>query len=157
MLKAIQRFYRNHIEPPADAITAREATEHALQLATAALLIEVTRADAAVQESERQAVVRAVRDTFQLSEGEARELIALAEGEADEATSLYQFTHLIDKGYSAEQKQQVVELLWRVVFADKEMEKHEEQLVRRVAGLIHVSHRAFIKAKLKVRDELAGG
>lgn len=155
MLKTIQRFFQDHLES-SDAITSKEATDHALKLATAALLIEVTRADSTVRDEERRAVTEAMQERFGLPDSETAELIALAEAEAKEATSLFQFTHLIDKGFSHEQKAHVVELLWRVVFADAEMEKHEEGLVRRVAELIHVPHKVFIDTKIRVRKEITG-
>ena len=154
MLKAIQRFYQTRIQPQSEAITDKEATEHALMLATAALMLEVTRADKEDHPAEKEAVERALTQVFSLSDAERAELIGLADRETREATSLYQFTHLIDKGFSQDQKRHVVELLWRVVFADRVMEKHEEQLVRRVAGLIHVPHKAFIDAKVRVKREL---
>jgi len=153
MLKAIQRFYNDVLNPrEPDGVTSREASEHTLRLATAALLIEVTRADRKVTDAEREAVTGAIRDTFDLSERETAELVELADAEAREATSLFQFTHLIDKGFDLEQKRHVVALLWRVVFADAQMEKHEEAVVRRVADLIHVPHKDFIDAKLAARD-----
>ena len=157
MLKAIQRFYNDVLNPrEPDGVTSREASEHALRLATAALLIEVTRADREVTDAEREAVTGTIRDTFDLSERETAELVELADAEAREATSLFQFTHLIDKGFDHAQKRQVIALMWRVVFADARMDKHEEALVRRVADLIHVPHKDFIDAKIEARDAARG-
>lgn len=158
MLKAVQRFYNDFLNPrpEAEGVTNQEATERALQLATAALLIEVTRADREVADVEQAVVTRALRETFELSEAETAELVALAEEQAAEATSLYQFTYLIDKGFDPDRKRGVVALLWRVVFADSRMEAHEEALVRRVADLIHVPHEDFINSKLAARDAAKG-
>lgn len=153
MIRAIERFYNDLIRPrpEPDGVTSREADGHALRLATAALLIEATRADRAVSEAEMAAADGALRETFGLSEAEARELIALGEAQAAEAVSLYEFTHLIDKGFDAARKRRVVALLWRVVFADARLEAHEEHLVRRVAELIHVPHKDFIDTKIEAR------
>jgi uncharacterized tellurite resistance protein B-like protein len=157
MLKSIQRFYNDVLSPrEPDGVTNQEATDHALRLATAALLVEVTRADRRVTDEEREAVTGAIRETFGLSEAQTAELVALADAEAREATSLFQFTHLIDKGFSHAQKRNVVALLWRVVFADARMEKHEEALVRRVADLIHVPHKDFIDTKIEAREAAKG-
>lgn len=158
MLRSIQRFYTDLIQPrpDPDGITNREATDHALRLATAALLIEATRADRTVAREEREAVTDALKGTFGLSEPETTELISLAEAQAAEAVSLYEFTHLIDKGFDAGRKREVVALLWRVVFADARLEAHEEALVRRVAELIHVPHKDFIDTKLEARDAADG-
>jgi uncharacterized tellurite resistance protein B-like protein len=157
MIKAIQRFYNDVLNPrEPDGVTSQEATDHALRLATAALLVEVTRADREVTDEEREVVTGAIRETFGLSEAQTAELVGLADEEAREATSLFQFTYLIDKGFSHTQKRHVVALLWRVVFADARMEKHEEALVRRVADLIHVPHKDFIDTKIEARDAAKG-
>ncbi|MFQ5586788.1 MAG: TerB family tellurite resistance protein [Thermodesulfobacteriota bacterium] len=152
MLRNIQRFFDTRISSPT-GVTNQAATDSSLQRATAALLIEITKADQSIKEEERLMVTSAVQRTFNLTPEETSELIALAEEEVRGAVSLFQFTHLIDKGFPYEKKQHIVELLWHVVFADAEMEKHEEYLVRRIANLLHVSHRDFIEAKLKVREE----
>ena len=64
---------------------------------------------------------------------------------------MYEFTRLINDHYSYEQKTGLVENLWRLAFADENLDKYEEGLIRRVADLIHVSHGDFIKTKLKIR------
>jgi len=158
MLKSVQRFYNDFLNPrPAPGgVTSQEADARSLRLATAALLIEVTRADDQVVEVEQAVVARALRETFGLSDAETAELVELADAQAREATSLYQFTHLIDKGFDPDKKRGVVALLWRVVFADSRMEAHEEALVRKVADLIHVPHEDFINTKLAARDAANG-
>lgn len=159
MIRSIQRFYNDVIRPrpEPDGVTNREATDRALRLATAALLIETTRADRTVSDAEMAVVDGALRETFGLTEEEAQELVALGEREAAEAVSLYEFTYLIDKGFDAAQKREIVALLWRVVFADSRMEAHEEYLVRRVAELIHVPHKDFIDTKLEARKAAGRG
>ena len=150
MLRAIQEFFETRIIRPAS--TLPEAPERALQLATAALLIEVSRADHQVKDEERRAVADGVARTFSLTPEETAALIRLAEEETQTAVSMYQFTHLIDKGFTPAQKVRVVELLWRVAYADADKDKHEEHLVRRIADLLHVAHKDFIDAKLRARD-----
>lgn len=151
MLDAIQRFFNSHMQDGSEAITGREATPHALRVATAAVLVEAMRADSDVSVEERRALEGALSAKFDLPPEEVAELIALAEREADEATSLYQFTHMIDKGFSHEQKARVVELLWQVAFADGTLEAREEAVVRRVADLIHVPHKTYVDAKARAR------
>lgn len=128
--------------------------EHALQLATATLLVEMTRADDVVKPVERHAVMAAIRRSFSIGDGETRQLLDLAEQEADHATSLYEFTRLISDRFDAERKARVIELLWEVAYADGEIDKYEEHLVRRLADLIHVPHRSFIRAKHKALNRI---
>lgn len=156
MIKAIQSFFETRIAGAAGGAAGADEREHAYRLATAALLVEVSRADFAVEPAERSAVAAAVRRAFGLDEAETAELIALAEAEVDEAVSLYEFTSLVDRHFDAAQKVRVIELLWQVAFADGDLDKYEEHLVRRIADLIHVRHRAYIRAREHARTRAEG-
>lgn len=154
VLRAIQQFFETQIQPAAREAADQGTSQRGLQLATAALLIEMTRADFKVEESERQMVGEAVRKAFDLTPEETAELVRLADEQARRSISIYDFTRLIDRGFSLEQKKHVVELLWQVALSDAELEKHEEYLVRKIAKLIHIDHRDFIDAKLKAQETL---
>ena len=148
MLTAIREFFDAHI---GTSVSERDA-RHAIELATAALLVEVGRLDTEIDAAERAAVLRAVRGKFGLSAAEAETLIGLAEAEAREATDYYQFTSLINRHFSQEQRQRVIELMWQVAYADAELSAHEQHVVRKIAGLLYVPHSAYIAAKLRARD-----
>jgi uncharacterized tellurite resistance protein B-like protein len=150
VLQSIRRFFQDRVASGVNE-PAAEAREHALRLAAAALLFEVARADAQIKDEERIALRAAVQETFALTGADADELLGLAEEESRTAASLYEFTRLVDTGFSPEQKIRLVELLWSIGFADKEKDAHEEHLVRRIADLLHVSHSDFIAGKIKAR------
>ncbi|WP_421865871.1 TerB family tellurite resistance protein [Motiliproteus sp.] len=150
MIEQISKFFSNCFEISDDEAPADN--ERSLQLATAALLIEVSRADFSVDDTERQAVIELLDSQFELTKPELEKLIELAEQEADQATSLYQFTRLINDAFSAEQKRLLVLNLWKVALADGYIDKHEDHLIRKVADLIHVSHRDFIRTKLTLTE-----
>ncbi|MEK7321798.1 MAG: TerB family tellurite resistance protein [Pseudomonadota bacterium] len=152
MIKRIQQFFNTQIQ--ARTGSGPQDSQQALQLATAALLIEVSRADFAVDDAEQQAVARAVQNLFGLSRQQTDELIALAEEEAKQSVSLYQFTELVDKQFPAEQKIQIVEMMWRVVFADRDNDMHEEHLVSKVADLLHVPRAAYLRARHVAEGEV---
>lgn len=152
MLQSIKRFFEERVATEA-AQEAPETREHGLRLAAAALLFEVVRADAEVKEEELTIVRTAIQGTFGLDVEETEELMRLAEEESRAAASLYEFTQLIDEAFTPEQKKRVVELLWLVAFADAHKDAHEEQIVRRIAGLLHVPHPDFIDAKIRARKE----
>lgn len=153
MLQAIQKFFDTHIAP-ATRQASMPDTKRGYRLATAALLIEMTRADYDVKKEELVMVTSAIQRAFGLSPTETGELVRLAKLEAEQATSLYEFTSLINAHFSADQKQHLVGLLWQVAFADGNLDKYEEHLVRKVADLIYVPHRAFIQAKHRVQRQL---
>ncbi|MFO7594219.1 MAG: TerB family tellurite resistance protein [Pseudomonadota bacterium] len=146
MLKAIRDFVEKQIMTPEET-GDRNASEHALRLATAALLVEMSRQDETVHDKEREAVATALRERFELQPEEVDELYALAEAEVKEAIDYYQFTSLIKDHFSPEQKERIVELLWQVAAADGHIDSFEEHMVRRIADLLYLPHSAFIRAK----------
>ncbi len=148
MIDRIRQFFESSLRPTS---STAEDLEHRLRLACAALLVEVARADIKVKAEEMATISAAIRKTFELSVAETDELIRLAEDEASEATSYHQFTSLINANYDKAQKIHLLELLWEVVYADAELEKYEEHLVRKLADLLYVPHSQFIATKLRAQ------
>ena len=148
MLAAIRDFFDKHLassDTPA-------AKAHTLELATATLLAEVVRLDGSISPEEREAVLAAVRGRFHLSEQEAATLFALAEAESKEATDYYQFTSLIRQHFGQEERQEMIELMWRAAYADAVLSAHEQHLIRKIADLLYVSHPAYIAAKMRAKE-----
>ena len=123
--------------------------EQGLRMATVALLMEVARADYSTSDEERQVILRIVERYFAVSAGQALELAEAAESHANDMTSLYPLTRLITTECSLEERTEIIRLLWEVTFADGHVDKHEEHLVRKVADLLYVPHRQFIRARLQ--------
>ncbi len=121
--------------------------EHALRVATAVLLVEVTRADFKVEESERLRLRDLLEQQFQLSEVELDALLEQAEADADQLVSLQHVTRLLNQHYDQAMKLRVLEMMWQVVFADGEKDHYEEHLIRQIADLLYLSHADFIQAR----------
>ncbi|HWJ05625.1 MAG TPA: TerB family tellurite resistance protein [Steroidobacteraceae bacterium] len=131
------------------AATDELAAEGGLNLAVAALLVEVLRADYDVAPGERQQVVDSVARLLELDPEASGELVTEAERQIDRSHDLYQFTSQINRVYDDAGKVRLLEALWRVARADETVHKYEEHLIRRVADLLHVRHADFIAAKLR--------
>ena len=125
-----------------------EDASQATQLAAAALLIETARADFHQDEAEEVALRSLLADTLQLSKAQVEELVTLANQRDDEATSLYEFTRVINDHYTPAQKLALIDLMWKVAYADSDLDKYEEHLIRRVAELTYVPHQDYIRSKL---------
>ncbi|HET9025598.1 MAG TPA: TerB family tellurite resistance protein [Burkholderiaceae bacterium] len=147
MLKSIREFFERNLAPGDE----RAPSRHTIELATAALLIEVVRCDAGITEDERRSVENAVREKFGLSADEAETLIRLAEEEVAQAHDLFQFTSLINRDFTPEQKLRVIELMWRAALADARISAHEHHALRRIAELLHVPHGDYIAAKTRAQ------
>jgi uncharacterized tellurite resistance protein B-like protein len=120
------------------------------ELATAALLLELARSDFSESAAEVEAIRHLLQKRFQLTEQALDELMVNAVRRADKATSLHEFTHRLNRELPEADKLAIVEMLWRVSHADGRIDKHEEQLVQRIAGLLHISDRDRVRLKLKV-------
>jgi uncharacterized tellurite resistance protein B-like protein len=139
--------------PDAPEPLTGEAKEHALRLATGALLVEVARADGHIAPEEREGMSAAIESGLSLAPEEANALVREAEARSSRATSLYELTHELDRALAEEAKVHIVELLWRVAFADARKDAHEEHRVRQIAGLLHVRHADFIAAKRRAQAQ----
>jgi uncharacterized tellurite resistance protein B-like protein len=117
----------------------------------------MTRVDGEVRPEQCARVEAAIREHFDLSAEETAALIELAEAERHEATDYFQFTQLINADYSAEQKEAIIEQLWAVALADRELHRYEEHLVRKISLLLHVPHAVFIAAKHRAEASLSAG
>ncbi len=152
MVTVIKKFFSRYIETAAGS--PDKISGHSLQIATAALLIEMMRADTDISREEEIIIKNTIKSKFKLTDEETSALLLLAEDKIWESTGYFEFTSLINKGLNPEQKIRIIEQLWEVAFADSILDKHEEYMVRRIADLIYVSHKDFIGAKLRVKRKL---
>jgi uncharacterized tellurite resistance protein B-like protein len=151
MIDGIRDFFNQFMaldNPASDA-----ARQHALQVATAALLLEMMRMDSTVTEEETTTVATTLQTRFGLSVKELDTLMRLAAEEARQATDYFQFTSLINRHFSQEQKIQVVEYLWQVAFADGHLDAHEQHFMRKIADLLYISHADYVAAKQRAREQ----
>lgn len=154
MLTRIKQFFNSHLDPDADRQYASNPDERR-RLAAAALMVELMHIDNQLDKRETSEFLRVLTTSFALSEESVTELTSLARDEASQATSLYQFTRLINDLYSYEEKVLLIENMWRIAFADEVLNKYEDHLIRKVSELIHVSHSDFIRTKLRIRPGTA--
>lgn len=150
MIDTIKRFFDDNLGAPAEEDA--EHREHRLRLASAALLMELMQTDRHIDETETRAFNAVLQRTFDLDSAALAEIAELAESESRQATSLYEFTSLVNESYSYDDKTQLIENMWRVAYADGVLDKYEEQLIRKTADLIYVEHRDFIRRKQQARD-----
>ena len=129
--------------------TQSNIAEHDLKTAVAALLIEVMRADNELQDDEQQTLNETLKKYFSLNEEEVQELVASASQSLDDAIDYFQFSKQVNAQCSAEQRIEIIELLWRLAYADGNLDKHEEiRLFAASRVLLYVTHEDFIAAKI---------
>lgn len=122
-----------------------------MHLAAAALLIETARADFTQDGKEEAALALLLTKNLNLKPADVQQLIEQAGSQVDEATSLYEFTREINDHYSAGEKLKLIEMMWKVAYADGRLDKYEEHLIRQVAELTYVPHQDYIRCKLDAK------
>ena len=127
--------------------------ERALRVATAALLVELSHADFESTAVERETIANLIREHFELSTAEADEILNVADDEAGRAVSLHDFTRLLHDNLEPWEKHKVIEMLWRVAYADTRLDKYEDHFVRKVADLLYVSHKDLVRIRHKVKSD----
>jgi len=148
MLDRLLDFLSGRAKP--EALNAQDQS----QLAVAALLVEAARMDRQFDDAERATIEHLIAVKFSLSDAATRQLIEAAEHAVQHSTQLFPFTNEISKRLSPEARVHLIEMLWKVAYADGALDPHEDMLVRRVAGLIHVSDRDRANARKLALDEL---
>ncbi|MFL2840996.1 MAG: TerB family tellurite resistance protein [Pseudohongiellaceae bacterium] len=150
MLETINSFFEKYLSPTEENHTDEEAIDK-IHLACAALMIELCKADHSIDDNETKKVSSILQTKFALREDTLKELFNLAQQEANQATSVYQFTSLINEAYDQPAKIMLIQNMWEIAFADGNLYRYEEHLIRKVAELLYVSHSDFIKTKIAVK------
>ena len=149
MIETLKRMFAG--QPAAQGLLEQREP---IELATAALLIELARSDFSESAPELAAIRQLLQKRFGLAADAVDSLLAEAGRRADDAVSLHEFTHRLNIELPESDKLGIVEMLWRVSHADGHIDKHEEQLIQRIAGLLHIS--VFDRFMLKLKVVVAG-
>jgi uncharacterized tellurite resistance protein B-like protein len=149
MLSSISAFFDSLLKP--GARETQQGSVDRLHLASAALLLELANADQHMDDKEHQVLLRILETRLQLDKATLDNLWELAHAEQKDATSLYQFTSLINESYGYTDKVQLLQHMWEVAYADGRIDRFEEHLIRKVADLLYLTHGDFIRTKLAAR------
>ena len=137
-----------------DASEDLEIDEHGSIKACIALLLETSMADNLLDESEIKTLKTTLINDFKLEETEIDELIEISKKNVDDSTSLYDFTRDINDNFDAKERFKLIESMWKIAYADGNIDKFEEHIIRKVSNLIYVSHSDFIKAKISAKEKI---
>jgi uncharacterized tellurite resistance protein B-like protein len=147
----ILRFTENGIPDPERS--ASDTLER-LRIATCVVLLEVARSDDEFCSLEQAALSAALQEEFRIPKEAVEALMEVAHSKREDAVDLYEFTSLINENYSLPEKIRIVELAWRIIYADKELNRYEDHFVHKLARLLRLHHEDLIEAKLTVLEEV---
>jgi uncharacterized tellurite resistance protein B-like protein len=153
MLDILKRFFSK--VPEDDSGTTSRKTDHDIRVATCALFVEIARIDETFTQAEMEKILSIVKEKYGLAQEHADALLEAAEKELKGSIDLWQFTSLINANYSVEEKIEVIETLWQIVYVDGKLDRYEHYLMTKLKTLFHLSHDQLIDAKLKVLSRLS--
>lgn len=130
---------------------SEETKQKQVQIATAALLIEIATIDNEFSEEEKQTITTQLTQQFNLSESDVADLISTTKDELAERIDTYYFTTLINDNFDKPTKLKIIEMIWDVIYADGNLDAHEDYLVHRFAKLLRLEHNEMIDAKIKAK------
>ena len=124
-----------------------------MNLISGALMVEVMAADHDFNSEEELKLKEILLNRFEIPENEIKKISEQMKKRADDATSLYEYTSLINENFNREEKLDLIRNLWAIAFADKILDRYEYSVIRRVCELTYVSHSDFIKTKLEMKNK----
>jgi len=144
MLKRLLQVFAT----PTDQVNP--VSQDRIPLAAAVLLLEVAYSDGEFHQTEQDLLGTLLVEYFAVSEESLADLLTLAEETRRKSHDLHQFTREINKSFSQPEKEQIIEAVWQLVYADGRLDCYEDALMHQLGALIGLSHRQLIEAKLKV-------
>ena len=118
--------------------TAIAENETKLARAVAALLVEAAMADGDIDEIEHAHIRHMLVTQLDLSADDAETMLDESLLSHDDRIEIHSLTRHIRNDTDAAERSVILEMVWMVVLADGNLDKHESQLMRRLAGLLFV-------------------
>lgn len=144
MIAALKKLLKQQLGEPGKSLSRQEAA--------AALLIEVVLADESLSGQEQTLLPGIIANLTGASAAEASELIQSAMARHEEAVSLFEYTDLINREFSLQDKQALILAMWQLAFADGVLCQYEEQIIRKTADLLYLKHSELIQLRNQVSD-----
>lgn len=141
MLDKIKSFFEPKITDTEVSMTEK------LHFAAAALMLEVAYADRNIESVEKEKMSNLLASKFDISKEKIAELITLAEEETKASISMYQFTSLVNKNFEEDERFKLITAMWEIAFADGDLDKYEEAIIRKIADLLYIPHGKLMNAK----------
>ena len=135
-------------------IKPKESQLRKLQIASAALFVEIAEADGNFSDDERNRIIELMKSEFNLDEECVNELLSLSEQKVKDSVSVYEFTSVINESFNNREKLELIKNLWRIIYQDKKLDSHEDQLIKIIGSTMNLEHRDVIGAKLFVKKEM---
>jgi uncharacterized tellurite resistance protein B-like protein len=124
-----------------------------VQIATAALFVEMAKADGHFSEDERKKIILGMQELFNLDKEAVNDLIELSEEQLKESVSMYEFTSIINDNFLHNDKIELIQNLWKLIYSDDMLDKYEDRLMKLFRGMLQLDHKDVIDAKVFIKKQ----
>ncbi len=132
-----------------------EDKEFKLKVATCAILLEAATADSNFSSQEQGKIIEILKSRFQMNDEAVKELIDKSNSERQSSTDLWYFTNLINENLDNEEKYNLMEQVWEVIYSDGTLDKFENYIAHKLLNMLNLDHSRFIDLKMKVKNEVS--
>ena len=147
----ISMVYPEAQEAPARDSGSSDAIDNLIALGV--LLWVVAQADEKFLHEEKEEIKEVLRSYGQISDEDMPIVLRAVEEASISRIDLYAFTSEVGENLSFKAKIGIIENLFRVACVDQDLDHEEHEAIRSISGLLHVDHKDFIDAKIRVKKE----
>jgi len=152
MFEYLRKVLLPEMTPKEFEISSPKTTSNKYQVATAALLIEIAKADGDFSDDERNRIFDLMKND--LDDECVNELLELSEQKVKDSISVYEFSSVINESFTQQEKFELMKNLWRIIYEDGKLDSHEDRLIKIIGSTLNLEHKDVIGAKLFVKHEL---
>ena len=154
MFEYLRKVLLSEQTPRELEISSSNTSSNKYQVATAALLIEIAKADGDFSDDERNRIFDLMKNDFELDDECVNELLELSEQKVKDSISVYEFSSVINESFTQQEKFELMKNLWRIIYEDGKLDSHEDRLIKIIGSTLYLEHKDVIGAKLFVKHEL---
>jgi uncharacterized tellurite resistance protein B-like protein len=133
--------------------TSPKTSSKKYQVATAALLIEIAKADGHFSDDESNRIIELMKNDYELDDECVNELLEFSKQKVKDSISVYEFSSVINESFTQQEKLELMKNLWRIIYEDGKLDSHEDRLIKIIGSTLNLEHKNVIDAKLFVKQE----
>ena len=118
-----------------------------IELTAAVLAYEIARIDGDISSDELKILMEEIKIIAKKVGKEESEILKIIEIYSNDSVSFYEFVEDINKGYTKNEKLSLLEFMWKIAYADGNLDVDEERLIRRLADMIKIKDMEVLKLK----------
>lgn len=145
-------LFRKIFDQVDERLIPEEDRQRKLEVATCVILLEAATADSELAEEELQNIISLLKSKFQMSDSSVNELMETSKSEREKSPDLWQFSKAINETLTIDEKYELMEMIWRVIYTDGKLDKFENYIAHKLLTLLRLDHSKFIELKLKVKS-----